>query len=109
VEVFVRSGLHDWERDPANPNRLLVDVEMWADDAGPDAPLIDYDRIRQGLLAWRDREHVDLLETLVEDGLALCWSLPRVQAARVRVVKPDIFPEAAAAGVEVFRKRPAGA
>ncbi len=105
----MRSGLHDWERDPANPNRLLVDVEMWADDAGPDAPLIDYDRIRQGLLAWRDREHVDLLETLVEDGLALCWSLPRVQAARVRVVKPDIFPEAAAAGVEVFRKRPAGA
>jgi len=43
---------------------------------------------------------------LVEDLIGVCFALPPVEACRVRITKPDIFPEAAGAGVEIFRRRP---
>ncbi len=107
VEVLVRIGLHDWERHPERPQRLIVNVEMLApwplsDGSG----FINYDVVRDHIASWRDRDHVDLLETLVEDLIGVCFTLPAVAACRVRVTKPDVFPEAAGAGVEIFRRRP---
>ena len=62
-------------------------------------------RSRRGA-GWRGREHVELLETLVEELIGVCFNLPPVEACRVRITKPHIFPEAAGAGVEIFRRRP---
>ncbi len=112
VHLLVRCGLHPWERHPERPNRLLVSVDMYAPPptggfkAGQGA-IIDYDVVRDGLLAWEAREHVDYLEVLVEDAMALCFRDPRVQACRVAIRKPDIFNETEEAGVEMFRRRPA--
>ena len=60
-------------------------------------------RWRRAISAWPGRPHVDLLETLVEELVGVCFAAPAVQACRVSVVKPDIFNEVAAVGVEVFR------
>jgi dihydroneopterin aldolase len=113
LHLTVKCGLHAWERHPERPNRLVVNIDMYAPwplppraDGSPG--FIDYDDVRRGLLAWEGREHVDLLETLVEDAIALCFADPLVQACRVSIMKPDIFEEADGAGVEVFRNRPAG-
>ncbi len=110
VAVDVRIGLHPWERHPERPTRLIVNVEMFAawplPESGPDSGFIDYDRVRDHISGWRGREHVELLETLVEELIGVCFNLPPVEACRVRITKPDIFPEAAAAGVEIFRRRP---
>ncbi len=110
VAVQVSVGLHPWERHPERPSRLIVNVDMFAHTAGPvdgagSAGIIDYDRVRSAIAAWPGRPHVDLLETLVEELVAVCFSIAAVQACRVSVVKPDIFNEAAAVGVEVFRVR----
>ena len=109
AELYVRCGLHDWERDPDQPNRIKVTVELWTtarfDPAQP-GRFIDYDRVRKYLLTWPEREHTDLLETLVAELVEFSFEDPLVEACRVRIVKPDIFPEAAAAGVEWFRHRP---
>ena len=104
----MRCGLHPWERFPESPNRLLVSVEMFAawPLSSPDA-YIDYDRVRSRIVSWRDRPHVDLLETLLEELLAFVFEDAAVESARVSVSKPDIFPEAAGAGVELHRRRPA--
>ncbi len=106
-------GLHPWERHPERPTRLVVNVEMFAALHGPAATtaqgLIDYDPIRDALKAWPSRPHTDLLETLVDELVGLCFRHPAVQACRVSVLKPDIFNEAAAAGVEVYRRREAAA
>jgi dihydroneopterin aldolase len=108
VEVQASVGLHAWERHPERPTRLVVNVEMFAATEGPvdgggTAGIIDYDVVRSAIAAWRGRPHVELLETLVEELVAVCLGLRAVQACRVSVVKPDIFNDAAAAGVEVFR------
>ena len=111
VEVEAQVGLHPWERHPDRPSRLLVSVEMFAhlarDHVGAHAkPFIDYDRVRTGLKGWSARPHTPLLETLAEDAVALCFADPAVEACRVFVVKPDIFNDAAGAGVEIYRVRP---
>ena len=112
VVVEVQVGLHPWEQHPERPTRLLVNVEMYAHSdsqgVGGDARgFIDYDPIRAALKAWPARPHTPLLEELVEELVQLCLGNPVVEACRVSVVKPDIFNEAAGAGIEVYRVRPA--
>jgi dihydroneopterin aldolase len=107
VQTEARVGLHPWERHTERPSRLLVNVEMFAPTGGAAGAgaFIDYDRIRDALRTWPGRPHTDLLETLAEELVALCFAAPAVTACRVSVVKPDIFNEAEAAGVEFFRVR----
>ncbi|HXQ47405.1 MAG TPA: dihydroneopterin aldolase [Caulobacteraceae bacterium] len=111
VEVETHVGLHPWERHPERPSRLLVTVEMFAHlararAAHGETPFIDYDRVRNGLRGWSTRPHTPLLETLAEELVALCFADAAVEACRVSVVKPDIFNDAAGAGVEIYRVRP---
>jgi dihydroneopterin aldolase len=77
---------------------------MFANCLGP-GEFLDYDPVRQAIRAWPGRPHTPLLETLAEELVALCLADPRVTACRVCIAKPDIFNEAAAAGVEIFRTR----
>lgn len=114
VDVNVRCGLHPWERHAERPNRLTIDVEMSSDwpvpVVAPDGTalkgFVDYDRVRNYLLSWEHRDHVDLLETLLNDLTDFIFEDLAIKACRVRIVKPDIFAETAAAGVEVTRYRP---
>lgn len=108
VETEAHVGLHPWERHKERPTRLLVSVEMTARRTGRadrGEGILDYDPIREELRVWRDRGHTDLLETLAEDLLDVCFRNPRVETAAVTILKPDIFNEAAAAGVEIRRHR----
>ena len=111
VEVDAHVGLHPWEQHPERPTRLLVNVEMYAHTEGKVAGeahgIIDYDPVRSALKAWPTRPHTPLLEDLVEEVVGLCFGIRAVEACRVSVVKPDIFNEAAGAGIEVYRVRPA--
>jgi 7,8-dihydroneopterin aldolase/epimerase/oxygenase len=103
-----RCGLHPWERHPERPNRLKINVEMFARlPAGPmgESAFIDYDRVRDFLKTFPSLPHTDLLEIIVDEIVAKCFENDRVEACRVSVFKPDIFGEAEAAGVEVFRTR----
>jgi dihydroneopterin aldolase len=103
-----RCGLHPWERHAERPNRLKITVEMFA--ALPPGPVataafIDYDPVRDFLKTFPTLPHTDLLETIVDEIVAKCFENDRVEACRVSVLKPDIFSEAAGAGIEVFRTR----
>jgi dihydroneopterin aldolase len=113
VQVEVQVGLHPWEQHPERPTRLLVNVEMYAHTEGKGVGgdphgFIDYDPIRAALKTWPGRPHTPLLEDLVEELVALCFGIRAVEACRISVLKPDIFNEAAGAGIEVYRVRPAG-
>ncbi len=106
VAAEARVGLHPWEQHPERPTRLVVNVEMRARRLGP-GEFLDYDPVRAAIRCWPGRPHTPLLETLAEELVTLCLADPRVASCRVSVAKPDIFNEAAAAGVEIFRTRPA--
>jgi len=106
-------GLHPWERHPERPTRLIVNVEMFAPLVRPlsgesSDTILDYDPIRDALKAWPTRPHTPLLETLLHELVELCFRNPRVSACRVSIMKPDIFNEAAGAGVEVYQVREPG-
>ena len=50
-------------------------------------------------------EHVHLIETLAERIAQTALSDPRILNVRVRVEKLDVYPDAAAVGVEIERTR----
>ena len=104
VQTEANVGLHPWERHSERPTRLLVTVEMFA-YAGQGDAFIDYDPVRDAIRAWPGRPHTDLLETLAGELVALCFANLRVEACRVSVLKPDVFNEVGAAGVEFYRIR----
>ncbi len=109
LELELAIGIHPWERHPERPNKLRVDVEMFVPAASVSATgdgIVDYDAVRNLTRAWRGRGHVEFLETLAEELLAECFRDSRVAAARVAITKTQIYPEAAGAGIEVFRPRP---
>ena len=109
VETEANIGLHKWEQHPERPTRLIVNVEMFAHTDGQAretaATIIDYDSVHAAIKTWPGRPHTGLLETLAEELVALCLANVRVEACRVSVMKPDIFNDAAAAGVELYRVR----
>ena len=88
VVVEVRLGLHPWERHPERPQRIIVNVELFAHQDTPftgkgvDA-VLDYDAIRAELRGWPKRDHTDLIETLLEELIAVCFRDARVEACRV--------------------------
>jgi dihydroneopterin aldolase len=101
-------GLHPWERHPEKPQRIVINVELYAAPAGPikgHSSIVDYDYIRAAIRKWPRRKHTVFIETLLDELVTLCFRDARVQAARVSIFKPDIYNEAAGAGVEVYRVR----
>ncbi len=108
--VHLRIGVHAHERIPDKPQRVVVNVEMFADgrshlEGEGLASVVDYDPIHSAIQAWEGRPHVLLIETLLEELIALCFRDARVRACKVSIVKPDVYNAAAAAGVEIYRVR----
>lgn len=108
MELSMRLGIHPHE---ATPQRVLLSAWITIDYAAtPSADRIDevmnYDGVREGILALAAGQGFALQETLVESVARLCLADERVTQVRVRSVKPDIYPDAAV-GCEIVRSRPA--
>lgn len=114
VSVFVEDltvnvciGLKAWEQ---KPQRLTVTVALYADPVSylshvGEASIVDYDRIHRAISEWPARPHTNLIESYIRELLDLAFSFKNVEAADIKISKPDIYPDAADAGVEVFMKR----
>ena len=63
--------------------------------------------VQAGKLERVARGHIQLQETLADDILQAMLAHPGVRAARVATEKPDVYPDCAAVGVEVFGITPA--
>jgi len=108
ARVDVQVGMHPWERHPERPTRLKITVELFAplaDGHATGTSIVDYDHVRLFILQLSKRPHIELLETLVDDVVRVCFLDTKVSACRVQILKPDIFNEADGAGIEVFRTR----
>ncbi|GAB4123426.1 MAG: dihydroneopterin aldolase [Rhodothalassiaceae bacterium] len=112
--VFVRDlvleariGVHDHELKRSQRVRFNVDLEV-EDNAGHEDRLenvVCYYRVVEGIRALIGSGHIALAETLAERIAEQVLSDSRVHAARVRVEKLDIVPEAASVGVEIERRK----
>jgi len=104
--VPVAIGVHDFEKQAPQRVRFNVDLYVPLADSTPNhddiAEVVDYDFIRQTILARIARGHIQLQETLCDELLAAMLAHPGVRAARVSTEKPDVYPDCDAVGCEVF-------
>lgn len=112
IAVEVQVGIEEWERVAGKAQRLLVTVEMFrhrdAFTGTSVADCVDYDRVYRHLAGhWTAaRPRVDLLESLLEELVVLCFEDTRVEACRVAIRKPHVYNGRAVPVVEVYRLRP---
>jgi dihydroneopterin aldolase len=105
-EVTINIGVHDFEKRAEQ--RVLINVDLFVPLAVSTpqhdklAEVVDYDFIRRTIAERVVRGHIHLQETLVDDVLCAMLAHPLVRAARVSTEKPDVYPDCAAVGVEVF-------
>ncbi len=112
VEMHI--GIADWERHPDKKQRVIVSVDLYTHQSGHTgtdiSDCIDYNRIHDFVTGeWPGRPHTDLLETLAEELVGVCFQDVRVEACRVCLQKPDVYNDTGAALVEFYRLRPASA
>lgn len=106
MEVEARVGVHRFEHERAQ--RVLIDLVLFVERAGaPDddrlADVLNYERVVEAVRALCAGAHINLLETMAWRVAGLCLAEPQVRGVRVKVAKPDIFPDVEAVGVEIER------
>ena len=104
LEVKADIGFHDFEI--GSPQRLLVTVEIWLEELG--APAGDdpahawnYDFLRSEVEEIAGARRYNLQETLAHAIFDRVAAFRGIHALRVRLSKPDVYPEAHGVGVEI--------
>ena len=103
-ELPVDIGFHEFE--VGNPQRLLITVEVWVDEAtfvesDKQAEAWNYDFLRLEIAALANSRRFNLQETLVRGIYELVAARKGVTALRVVTRKPDIYPDCKSVGVEL--------
>ena len=106
-EVMINIGVHDFEKQ--GEQRVLINVDLYIPlaQSTPKADqldeVVDYDFMRVTVAKRMAEGHVQLQETLCDDVARAMLAHPRVRAARVSSMKPDVYPDCEGVGVEVFQ------
>ena len=108
LEVMATLGIYEIEK--LAPQRIIVSIDLSvlegrdavADDI---SNVVSYEIVVKKVEAIIARGHVNLVETLAELFAVACLKDKRVVAARVRIEKPDIIPNARSVGIEIERIR----
>ena len=104
LEVMADIGFHDFE--VGAPQRLLVTVEVWLEDAAAPADddparAWDYDYVRSQVIELAGARRYNLQETLAHAVYARFAAMRGVRALRITTSKPDIYGDARGVGVEI--------
>ena len=108
-EVMINIGVHDFEKRAEQ--RVLINVDLFIplEQSTPKADqlseVVDYDFMRETIAKRISKGHIHLQETLCDDVVKAMLTHPRVRAARVSTMKPDVYPDCEGVGVEVFQMK----
>ncbi|HEX8786243.1 MAG TPA: dihydroneopterin aldolase [Telluria sp.] len=106
-EVMINIGVHDFEKK--GEQRVLINVDLYIPlaESTPKEDLlhevVDYDFMRDTIAKRVAQGHIHLQETLCDDVVKAMLTHPRVRAAQVSTMKPDVYPDCEGVGVEVFQ------
>ncbi len=108
LELMAPIGIYDVEK--ASPQRIIVNIDLSVSEGAGHkdddiSHVVSYEIVVKKVEAIIAEGHINLVETLCEKIAASCLTDKRVMAARVRVEKPDIIPNARSVGVEIERAR----
>ena len=104
LEVQADIGFHDFEIGA--PQRLLISVEVWLESS--DLPQQDdpsrawnYDFLRTEIQEIAAARRYNLQETLAKTIFDRVAAFRGIRALRLRLSKPDVYPDAHGVGVEI--------
>ena len=104
LEVQADIGFHEFEI--GKPQRLIVSIEIWLDDLS--APKNDdpahawnYDFLRTEVAEIAAARRYNLQETLAHAIFDRVAAFRGIGALRIRLSKPDVYPDAHGVGVEI--------
>ena len=106
-EVMINIGVHDFEKK--GEQRVLINVELYiplelsTPKADQLSEVVDYDFMRETIAQRIAKGHIHLQETLCDDVVKAMLAHPRVRAASVSTMKPDVYADCEGVGVEVFQ------
>ena len=106
-EVQINIGVYEFEKK--GEQRVLINVDLFIplEVSTPNHDhldeVVDYDFIRDTIAKRMAAGHIHLQETLCDDVVKAMLQHPRVRAACVSTMKPDVYPDCEGVGVEVFR------
>jgi dihydroneopterin aldolase len=104
LEVQADIGFHEFEI--GSPQRLLVTAEIWLEDlaapAGDEpANAWNYDFLKGEIAEIAQARRYNLQETLAHAIFDRVAAFRGIAALRIRLSKPDVYPEAQGVGVEI--------
>ncbi len=121
-DMILPASIGVYPHEHAAPQRIRVNVDLGVAEDGPSGTaaagmsrprvgrddlsrVVDYELVAQSVRAIVTAGHVQLVETLAERLAEACLADSRVQTARIRVEKLDVFDDLASVGVEIERRR----
>jgi dihydroneopterin aldolase len=114
MKVFVRdlvlpARIGVYQHEKLGTQRVRINLELVATEhpAIKDElnNVVNYADLVEQVRAIVDEGHINLVETLADRIAQACLVDRRVQSAKVRIEKLDVFPEADSVGVEIERIR----
>jgi dihydroneopterin aldolase len=106
LEMIASVGVYEFEK--VRPQRIRVSIELNVGPRAPDATdtpdtVLSYENVVKATRAIVGTGHFHLIETLAERVAAECLNHYTVVSVKVKIEKPDIFPDAATVGIEIER------
>jgi len=106
LEMIASVGVHQHEK--IKPQRIRVSIDLSVAPRPADATdtvdtVLSYENVVKAIRAIVATGHFHLIETLAEKIAADCLTHFTVASVRVKIDKPDIFPDAATVGIEIER------
>ena len=101
LEIEAEIGIHDFERGRRQRVGLRIELELEptrvpaADDI---AGALDYDWLREGVIALTRARRFELQETLARAVLEIAFARPEVRRAVVETAKLEVYPDARSVG-----------
>ena len=106
LEINISIGVYEHENQ--KKQKILIDIDLYV-------PLIqctpkkdsldevfDYDFMRESVLKYISKNHINLQETLCDELAAIMLEHPFVKAVCVSTRKTEVYPDCASVGVETF-------
>lgn len=108
LKLMALIGVYDVEKVKPQPIVVNIDLSVSEGEGPKDDDLshvVSYEIVVKKVEAIVAQGHINLVESLAERIAEACLKDERVIAARVRVEKPEVIPNAASVGVEIERMR----
>ena len=106
LDAFI--GIHDFEKKKKQKIAISLSLDVNDNISGIEHKIenfVSYEHIVADIKSILKSGHIDLLETLGEKIVDLCFIDERVMTIKLKLEKLEVFKETRSVGIEIFRKK----